>query len=136
MYPVETTSNHRTLRALKILGTSFGTMDLLTPKALCSLLAKGNHLSAASWRSWHRESITEANQEDCSGLLDERQSSSQPHPYITLLLTSTTVECGLRHPGNPPFGRRTPHDQGDSHPIQTMWNLPQGYPLGGPLNRK
>lgn len=44
---------------------------LVNTTALCSLLAKGNHLSTASWRSWRCESITEANQEDSPELLAE-----------------------------------------------------------------
>ena len=49
---------------------------LVNTKALCSLLARGNHLSTASWRSWRCESITEANQEDSPGDLDQAQSTS------------------------------------------------------------
>jgi hypothetical protein len=39
-------------------------LGLVNTKALCSLLAKGNHVSTVPWGSWRCESTTEANEDD------------------------------------------------------------------------
>ena len=49
---------------------------LVNTSARLHVVAEGNHLSTASWRSWRCESITEANQEDSPGDLDQAQSTS------------------------------------------------------------